>query len=109
MTGGKPLWHKAQPSVAPFQAPVVAASQSWGEHPSILRMKHMSGFTLIELLVTITVAGILMTVAIPSFKLSIQNGRLVSQGNDLLGTFLYARSQAIATNADIVVCASTDG
>jgi type IV fimbrial biogenesis protein FimT len=78
-------------------------------NPYILRMKRMSGFTLIELLVTVTVAVVLTTMAVPSFKLSMQNGRLSSLSNDMLGAFLNARSQAIATPKDIEICASTDG
>lgn len=73
-------------------------------------MNRMSGFTLIELLVTITLVAILTTMAVPNFRTTIQNGRLVSQGNDLLGALILARSQAIANNAstNIVLCVSTD-
>ncbi len=104
----KPLCHKAPPSVAPFQALVAPASQSPGEHPNILRMKRMSGFTLIEALVTMTVVAVLVSAAVPSFKTSIQNGRLVTQANDLLGALLYARSQAVASTGNVVVCTTTD-
>lgn len=72
-------------------------------------MKRQSGFTLIELLVTITVASILATIAIPSFKLTFQNNRLVSQANDILGAMIYARSEAVALNQTVSVCASSDG
>lgn len=71
-------------------------------------MSKQAGFTLIELLVTMTVAVILTAVAVPSFKLTFQNNRLVSQSNDLLGAMLYARSEAIALNTNVTVCSSTD-
>lgn len=72
-------------------------------------MRRQAGFTLIELLITISVVGLLVAVAVPNFKTTIQNNRLVSQGNDLLGAFLYARSQAISLSKTVTVCASSDG
>lgn len=78
-------------------------------NPYIFRMRKAAGFTLIELLVTMTVAAILVGLAGPSFKITIQNNRLVTQGNDLLGALIYARSQAIELNSTVTVCASSDG
>ena len=72
-------------------------------------MRKAAGFTLIELLITLTVAGILVALAGPSFKTTIQNNRLVTQGNDLLGALIYARSEAIELNSKVTVCASSDG
>lgn len=72
-------------------------------------MRNAGGFTLIELLVTMTVAAILVGLAGPSFKITIQNNRLVTQGNDFLGALIYARSEAIELNSTVTVCASSDG
>jgi type IV fimbrial biogenesis protein FimT len=73
-------------------------------------MQRSRGFTLIELVVTLTVAGILTALAIPSFKTTIQNNRLITESNDLLAALLYARSQAIgggSTSSTYVhVCAA---
>lgn len=70
-------------------------------------MKRQSGFTLVELLVTLAVATFLMSIAVPNFKTTIQNGRLVTQANDLLGALVYARSQAVTTGKNVVVCSSS--
>src|SRR5690348_3752043 len=72
-------------------------------------MGKAAGFTLIELLVTMVVAGVLVSLAVPNFKLTFQNNRLISQSNDLLGAMLYARSEAIELNTNVKICASSDG
>jgi type IV fimbrial biogenesis protein FimT len=69
------------------------------------------GFTLIELLVTITVAGILLGIAIPAFNSFLQNDRDAGQANSLVASFNYARSEAVkrASSNGITVCPSLDG
>ncbi len=62
------------------------------------------GFTLIELLVTLTIATILLTVAVPNFVTFVQNNRLTSQANDLVTAFNYARSEAIKGAVPVTVC-----
>jgi type IV fimbrial biogenesis protein FimT len=54
------------------------------------------------------VAGILVGMAVPSFKTSVQNNRLVTQANDLLSMLLYARTEAITNNKTTVLCVSSD-
>lgn len=71
-------------------------------------MRKQSGFTLMEVLFTMMVAGILVGMAVPSFKTSVQNNRLVTQANDLLSMLLYARSEAITLNDTVTVCASNN-
>jgi prepilin-type N-terminal cleavage/methylation domain-containing protein len=50
------------------------------------------GFTLIELLVTVTVAGILASIAVPAFNNFVLNDRQVGQLNSLASSLNYARS-----------------
>lgn len=64
------------------------------------------GFTLIELLVTMSIAAILLTVAVPNFQLFVMNNRMASQANDLIAVLSFARSEAVKTGANVAVCAS---
>lgn len=63
-----------------------------------------SGFTLIELLITITIAVILMTVAVPSFLDFMRNSRITGQANDLVLAFAYAKSEAVKRGVQVTVC-----
>ncbi len=67
-------------------------------------MRKETGFTMMELLVTITVAGILAAVAVPSFFSIVNTNRLAAQSNELLTAFQYARSEAIRSNAKVTFC-----
>lgn len=66
------------------------------------------GFTLIEILVTITVAGILLGIAVPAFQSFVQNDRDSGQAMSLVASFNFARSEAIkrASPTGITVCPS---
>ncbi len=67
------------------------------------------GFTLIELVVTMAVAAILVAVAVPNLRTFIQNGRINTQLNDLIGDISLARSEAIKRRSGTGICKSTDG
>lgn len=53
------------------------------------------GFTLIELMVTISVAAILLVIAVPNFQTFVLNNRITGQANDMMTALNYARSEAI--------------
>jgi len=63
-----------------------------------------AGFTLIELLVTLSIAAILLAVAVPNFITFVQNNRLATQANDLVTMLNYARSEAVKRNQRVTVC-----
>ena len=69
------------------------------------------GFTLIELLMTMTVAGILAAIAVPSFNSFVLNNRDANQINSLVSSFNFARSEAVKRNTSfgVAVCPSGDG
>ncbi|MET0536076.1 MAG: GspH/FimT family pseudopilin [Steroidobacter sp.] len=68
-----------------------------------------AGFTIIELMITVSVASILLAIAIPSFNQMMVSSRLVAQSNDVVSGLSLARSEAIKRNATVTVCRSTDG
>lgn len=69
-------------------------------------MKHQSGVTLIELLVTLSIAVILMTVAIPNFQDFMRASRTSSIAMDQMGALNVARSEAIKRGAQVVLCST---
>ena len=66
------------------------------------------GFTLIELLMTLAVAGIVLTLGIPSFQEMMRSNRLTTQTNDLVTAINLARAEAVKRRSAVTVCASTD-
>lgn len=67
------------------------------------------GFTLLELITTVTVAAILMTVAVPSFFNTMRNSRAAANANELVTALSIARSEAIRRGARVTVCRSSNG
>jgi type IV fimbrial biogenesis protein FimT len=64
------------------------------------------GFTLIELMVTLAVAGVLMMIAIPSFKKITLSNRLTTAANDLVDSLNTARMEAIKRNDYAQFCSN---
>jgi len=69
-----------------------------------MKTSNVEGFTLVELLITMTIAGILLAVGIPSFTSMMTESRIGSQYNALVGSLYQARSEAIKGAADVTVC-----
>jgi type IV fimbrial biogenesis protein FimT len=68
-----------------------------------------NGVTLIELLVTLSIASILLTVAVPGFRVFIQDSRLTTQINNFASAMMLAKSEALKRSSSATVCPSTNG
>ena len=54
-----------------------------------------SGFTVVEMLVSLAILAILLSIGVPNFKGFISSSNMVSNSNDMVGAFSYARMAAI--------------
>jgi type IV fimbrial biogenesis protein FimT len=61
------------------------------------------GFTLVELMTTVSIAAILLGVAIPNFTSIITNNRMTAHTNELVTALNLARSEAIKRGQQVVV------
>ncbi len=71
-------------------------------------LHRMAGVTLIELVVTLSIAAVLMSIAIPSFQNIIAINRLAALTNELSGALQLARSEAVTRSKTVTVCKSND-
>ena len=73
----------------------------------------LSGFTLVELLITIVIAGIIASLAVPSFREFIAGQRIRTASFDIMATLVLTRSEAIKRNANVTAAPAggvwTDG
>jgi type IV fimbrial biogenesis protein FimT len=69
----------------------------------------LAGFTLTELMVTLTVSGILLSVAVPALSNVTVSSKLTSLANSFLANMYHARSEAIKRNGRAVLCKSASG
>lgn len=72
-------------------------------------VKRMSGFTVVEFAVVMTIVGILVAIAVPSFKSVTTSNRIAGEINGLLGDMQYARSEALKEGQIVTICSSVDG
>ncbi len=66
------------------------------------------GFTLVEMIVVLSIIGIAVVIAIPSFVGFIQNNRLATTANDFVSALNLARSEAITRGITVTTCKSTN-
>lgn len=64
------------------------------------------GFGLVELMITIAMVAVLTAIALPSYSYMIRGNRIVTQANDLLSAFNYARNESITRSRGVTLCAA---
>ncbi len=67
------------------------------------------GLTILELLVTLAIAGLMLSLALPSFEGLIARQRSVAAANAIIGTVALARTVAITQRAPAVFCPNAGG
>ncbi len=67
------------------------------------------GFTIIELMVAVAVLAILVSLAAPSMRATLQNNRATAQANQLVTALNLARSEAVKRGSIVALCSSEDG
>jgi type IV fimbrial biogenesis protein FimT len=74
------------------------------EHTCARRLSR--GLTLMELIITMGIFGILIALAIPSYRYVTSSNRVAAEVNALVGDLQFARSEAIKEGQNVVVCAA---
>ena len=68
-----------------------------------------AGFTLLETIVVMAIVGILMAIAVPSYRYVTNANRIAAEVNGLLGDMQFARAEAIKEGQTVTVCVSSNG
>jgi type IV fimbrial biogenesis protein FimT len=68
----------------------------------------VSGFTLLELIITLAVLAIVLAIAIPNFRGSLERNRLSSETNNLVSALSIARSEAIKRGQIVTICKTSN-
>ncbi len=67
------------------------------------------GFTMVELLVVLAIGIILVAIAIPSYKTTIDTQKATLRANALLADIDYARSEAVKEGQNVTICPPASG
>ncbi len=104
-TTGKPFIGPELPLVGP-KLPV--AKPNIGLLLPFVGIRGFRGFTAIELLITIAIAAILVSLALPSMRVFVQNNRLRTEASEFFAAINLARTEAKANAGVATLCVSTN-
>ena len=68
-------------------------------------MNSRNGFTIIELMIAVTIAGVLLAVAMPSYDNMVRNNCMTTTANSLVSSLQLARSEAITRHKNVTLTA----
>jgi len=71
-----------------------------------VQVKAFGGFTLIELMVSVAIVALMIGLAVPSYRYSINSSRISSDSDSLLSALQLARTEAIRRGLSVTVCGS---
>lgn len=71
---------------------------------SIGSLHFTKGFTLIEMMTTLSVLGILMSIATPSMKSFIEASRMSTVTNEIATDLFYIRSESLKRRMNVYIC-----
>ena len=66
--------------------------------------QYTQGFTLIELMITLTLIGIMATIAMPSMSNFIATQKLGNRISQITTIFRFARTEAVRRNSPVIIC-----
>jgi type IV fimbrial biogenesis protein FimT len=66
------------------------------------------GFSAIELLIALSIAGVLVSLAVPGFAVLMRSAGLSAAANELLAALHTARSSAVLRGLPVAVCLTAD-
>lgn len=93
----------------PFGAARRGSVRPAGDWSTMAAMKRANrGMTLLELMMGITVLGVLVAIAVPSFRGFAAGSRNAAATNGLVTALNLARSEALRRSGVVRVCASAD-
>ena len=72
------------------------------------RLTKSYGVTLLELVVVVAIVGVLITLAVPSFRNLAERSAVSGHVNNFIGALRFARSEAIKAGTTVVMCRSTN-
>ncbi|MEW5011411.1 MAG: GspH/FimT family pseudopilin [Cycloclasticus sp.] len=68
-----------------------------------VRILKQPGFTLVELLITLIIAGILLTIGVPSYQDFVRKNQTITNANNLVTALNLARSEAIKRGVQVTL------
>ncbi|MBF0126572.1 MAG: GspH/FimT family pseudopilin [Magnetococcales bacterium] len=71
--------------------------------------RYPAGYTLVEMLLVIAIVATLAVMVAPPLSSALQNNRISTQSNALIGTLQFARTEAVRRGSAITVCGSATG